>query len=85
MLKFEELRTDTSCLNKADSNEPIFVLRAKDPFAAQAVRLWAAMSVGRHEPEKIEEANTLAYQMEAWRKQRFDEDGRPWPEAVAKG
>ena len=82
MLKREELSKPNSCLNRAASDEPIFTLRAKDPHAAQTLRHWAAMSEGTHEPEKIEEALTLAYQMEAWRKSRFDDEGRPHPEVA---
>lgn len=75
-LKQSELRNPSSCLNKAAPNEPIFVLRAKDPLAPQTLRLWAAMSGLAHEQFKIEEALHLADQMEAWRSKEF-------PEAVA--
>lgn len=71
MLKADELRSPASCLNKATSDEPVFVLRAKDPLAAQTVRLWAAMADGgTHEPEKGREALHLAEQMDAWREAR---------------
>lgn len=68
MLKSDELRTAHSCLNKAASDEPIFVLRAKDALAPQAVRLWAAMADGVHEIEKRGEAMGLAEEMDRWRK-----------------
>lgn len=67
MLKQNELRKPSSCLNKALFDEPIFVLRAKDPHAPQTVRLWVTMAIGHHEDEKINEALTLADQMEKWR------------------
>lgn len=67
MIKSLELCDPGSCLNKAAPDEPVFVLRAKDPRAAQAVRLWAAMSAGRHEDSKINEALALADQMDEWR------------------
>jgi len=66
MLKRAELATQTSCLNKADPEEPIFVLRANDPLAAQAVRLWAAMAHNVHEPEKVAEALRVAQYMQDW-------------------
>lgn len=66
MIKKDELRGPHSCLNKAAPEEPIFVLRAKDPLAAQTVRLWAAMASGVHEIDKIGEAKALADDMEAW-------------------
>lgn len=68
MLKHLELSTPTSCLNKAAPDEPVFVLRAKDPLAAQAVRHWATMSIGRHEDKKLQEAIACADKMDAWRK-----------------
>jgi hypothetical protein len=40
MLKREELELPTSCLNKAADDEPIFVLRAKDPCAPAAILAW---------------------------------------------
>lgn len=70
MLKKNELIEPSSCLNKAHPEEPIFVLRAKDPAAPATVRLWAAMAVGIHEPEKLKEADMLASEMDAWRTER---------------
>ena len=67
MLKTLELARRDSCLNKAAHDEPVFVLRAKDPHAAQTVRLWAAMSHGAHCGEKIDEAIALADEIDAWR------------------
>lgn len=67
MLKRMELASVDSCLNKAGPEEPLFVLRAKDKLSSQAVRLWAAMASGIHEPHKIEEALKLADQMDIWR------------------
>jgi hypothetical protein len=66
MIKSEELRDSLSCLNRAGNDEPIFVLRAKDPVAAQTVRLWASMAAGIHD-EKIEDALLAADNMEVWR------------------
>jgi hypothetical protein len=68
MNKADNLRNPTSCLNKAAADEPLFILRAKDPLAAQAVRHWATMSDGNHEPEKIAQALKAADEMDAWRK-----------------
>jgi hypothetical protein len=79
MLKRLELSTPTSCLNKASSDEPVFVLRAKDPFAAMTVRHWITMAEGTHETAKLEEAQKLADAMVAWRQQAF-----PAPPMAAK-
>lgn len=54
--KVDELRNADSCFNKAASDEPIFVLRGKDPLAGAAVRLWATLAVGVHGKAKIAEA-----------------------------
>ena len=67
MTKAEVLANPNSCLNKADSLEPIFVLRGNDPFAAQTVRLWIAMAAVVHNTEKIDSAREVAMQMEKWR------------------
>lgn len=79
MVKFLELSDPTSCINKAASDEPVFVLRAKDPVAAMIVRKWAAYSEGIHEPEKNTEALRLADQMDAWRNSKNDEELRRVP------
>lgn len=65
--KAETLRDPMSCLNRASPIEPIFVLRAKDPIAAQVIRLWAAMAAGVHEDDKITEAHDVASAFIKWR------------------
>lgn len=77
MLKSKELATPTSCLNKAAADEPLFVLRAKDPVAAMTIRHWATMAAGTHEPEKIADAIAVAELMEVWQT-------RQTPEAIAE-
>jgi hypothetical protein len=67
MLKMHELRNPTSCLNKARPDEPIFVLRAKDPLAAQTIRLWAEMAGTTHEDDKVTEAYQVAQAFDDWR------------------
>lgn len=78
-IKREELANPESCLNKAAPEEPIFVLRANDPVAAQVVRYWASCYVD-HKREyntdgiltnkqlsKAQEARGLANEMDSWR------------------
>ena len=62
MRKIDEIEQPASGLNKARAEEPLFVLRAKDPLAPAVVRTWAnnAEATGAHEPEKIAEARALA-------------------------
>lgn len=70
MLKCQELLDPQSCLNKAAATEPVFVLRATDPIAAQTIRHWATMAEGRHEPYKVAEAREVAEQFEKWEAER---------------
>lgn len=71
MEKRFELNNPESCLNRAAHDEPVFVLRAKDPIAAMAIRHWATMAHGIHEAEKISEAIHLADDMDTWRSHNF--------------
>jgi hypothetical protein len=75
-LKRDELANPTSCLNKAEDGEPIFVLRANDPVASTIVRMWASHylddkratdgSLTHAQVSKAQEARGLANQMESW-------------------
>lgn len=69
MLKKQELSVPNSCLNKAASSEPIFVIRGKDPLAPMLIRHWATMAEGVHEGEKVMEARSLADEIERWQSQ----------------
>jgi len=68
-IKGTEIADPNSCLNRADDDEPIFVLRAKDLLAAKLVEDWAARAVleGCHEDAKIQGAYRFAQAMRAWR------------------
>lgn len=65
----QQLLQTQSCLTKAEDDEPLFVLRAKDPIAPIVVRVWAALSAAlhAHEAAKIASANDLAAEMTVWR------------------
>lgn len=55
--------------DKAELDEPIFVLRAQDRCAPGAVRDWAARAkVQGASPEKVQGALDTAADMEAWQK-----------------
>ncbi len=47
MLKKDEVNSPDSCLNRAEEDEPIFVLKATDPGAPAAVRRWATNYAAR--------------------------------------
>ncbi len=72
MLKADELTNPLSCINKAAPDEPVFVLRGKDPCAAYAVRMWANIAAhgSQHEPEKIAAARAWADIMEAYAREQ---------------
>ena len=79
MLKRDELATQTSCLNRAADDEPIFVLRANDENAPAIVCAWARDyleskggygKASRVQIEKYEESIQLASQMRVWRMQQ---------------
>lgn len=53
------------CLAKAFPHEPMFTLLARDPEAPLVIRLWANLRQrGGESPEKVREAENLAYAME---------------------
>jgi len=64
------------CYAKAEPDEPIFVLLARDPAAPHAIEQWAndraAMIFAKQKPESdrpmIAEARECAEAMRAWRK-----------------
>jgi hypothetical protein len=75
MLKKDELAQPGSCINKSADDEPVFVLCARDPAAAHAVRDWVerrrilGMTRGdnrEREEAKLQEALQCAAQMEQW-------------------
>ena len=73
MKKHLEVSDPTSCLNRAESDEPVFVLLARDVVAPAAIEYWAfhRCANGKNSPgdRQIVEALTLAQQMRNWRTQ----------------
>lgn len=83
MIKADELAAmarGEGCLAKSADDEPIFILCARDVFAADTVRVWADSVEGvaamrglddggltAERKAKIAEARALAIQMERWR------------------
>ncbi len=55
------------CYERAEPDEPMFVLLARDPFAPILVRLWAQLrQLSDPESYKPCEANSCASDMEKW-------------------
>lgn len=76
MLKKDEIANPNSCLNRAQDDEPIFVLKASDASAPTVIVEWCSHYHERHRKAKTltkerlakeSEALKLARQMEAWR------------------
>lgn len=76
MKKEDELASPDSCLNRARDGEPVFVLRANDECAPDAVRRWAAFYKAQKQRSrgwderaqaKWREAMGLADDMQRWR------------------
>lgn len=71
MIKKQEMSDEKSCLNKAQDDEPIFVLRAKDPAAPNTILAWiqerARLGLNSGIDAKIIEAQGLRNQMIEWR------------------
>lgn len=56
------------CLGKSQDDEPVFVLVARDRFAASTVRQWAANVAHFHgHSAKTDEAYAQADKMDVWR------------------
>jgi hypothetical protein len=76
MIKKEELTNPTSCINKAFDDEPIFVLRAKDPVAIQTIYYWMHQRIctgsEKYNDPKMKEAEQLAQLMHQWRRENPD-------------
>lgn len=64
------------CYDDLDDDEPYFVLRAKDPLAAEVVRIWAELywksgrRAGTPGERKHLRAIHCALEMERWRDER---------------
>lgn len=76
MKKNEELANPNSCLNRAEEDEPIFVLRANDPLAPSVIRSWTILSVQNHlHTDKLTAAVQLAEKAEEWFQKKHEPSG----------
>ena len=79
MRKFDEITRQNSCLNKAEPDEPLFVLLGRDPAAPSVIRAWVGerLRLGKNGPgdEQVVEAESAAQAMEEYaakRRERTD-------------
>jgi len=63
MLKQEEVENDDSCLNQAEDNEFIFVLRGKDISSPLVVLEWIKLNFETAPKDKLKEAFNCALNM----------------------
>lgn len=66
MRKEQELRDANSCLNKAEAEEPLFVLRAQDFSSAKTVLEWIRLNFDTAPGAKLLQAFTTALDMKKW-------------------
>lgn len=60
------------CYDKAEPDEPMFVLLGRDPLAPVLVNLWANLrEMDKGYSDKIQEALDCALQMVTWRGERY--------------
>ena len=80
MLKRDEIATQTSCLNRAADDEPVFVLRANDEHAPAMVAKWARdyleakggwAKADTRQRIKYTEAMDIASHMRIWKMQQL--------------
>lgn len=68
MRKRDAHNDPTSCWNKAQDDEPVFILLARDAAAPAAVRAWIEERIrlgkNKHDDSKIVEAEEWAAQVE---------------------
>lgn len=56
------------CYEKAEPDEPMFILLARDPMAPILVELWASLrQQAAGNPSKVAEARQCAAQMQMWK------------------
>jgi hypothetical protein len=70
--KKDEIANPDSCLNRAADDEPIFVLRASDKFAAPLVTMWGELAKMHGCPaDKLVSARLVLTEMRAWPRKKF--------------
>lgn len=67
-----DARRGEGCLGSAHDNEPVFVLRAQDSFAADLVERWANLAEASRCPVgKVLAARAVARAMFEWRTKKL--------------
>lgn len=76
MLKKNEVADPNSCINRAEDDEPVFVIRANDPLMPKVVQFWAneyqqmkltlSGVLSEAQYQKFQEALQIADQAREW-------------------
>lgn len=70
--KKDQVADPESTLNKVADDEPIFVLRASDKFAAPLVCMWGELAkMHGCPPEKLMSARLVLAEMRDWQRKKF--------------
>jgi hypothetical protein len=70
--KKDQLEDPESTLNKVADDEPIFVLRASDKFAALLVCMWGELAKMHGCPaDKLMSARLVLTEMRDWKRKKF--------------
>lgn len=65
-------KSNDSCLSKVRDDEPIFVLRARDPFAAMCVEQWASLAYHAGvNKDKVDGAMQIVKMMIHWKEKKI--------------
>ena len=74
MRKFDELRVPHSCLNRAEADEPLFVLLGRDIAAQAAIAEWIRVRIAtaknREGDPQLKEAEMLRQDMMRYERER---------------
>lgn len=80
MTRSEEINEHHSCLNKAEDDEPLFILRAKDLTAPTIISFWVEERIKRGLNERndprILEAVSQITNMISWIEKKAERGGR---------
>lgn len=76
MLKKDERQTNTSCWNKAEEDEPVFVLLGRDAAIVETIEHWIVARIRRnknkHDDDQIVEARQFIQKIKDYQRARAE-------------
>ncbi len=77
-----EFQNPQSCLNRAEYDEPIFVLLGRDAAAKETLRQWIEerlrLGLNKADDKQIQEAYEMIHTMEIYRQKRTEKIARDY-------